>query len=294
MNRRERGKRTATHHSSLNAFLAWPDVLISAGAFIATLIVLFVMLFRADVLVNLGLIGNLYFVVLAVLGLTVASFLFGVFRSRARYSGKTELGTLELGGPVVIFVLVLVLGFELVPNPTPFTLTIFVRTTQKQKEPILHGHGNILLDLGGDRRREAIGDKGQAVFASIPATFRGQEVPVSLEADGYELALKQPVLRISGESAYLPVRRTPVELSGTVRSESGQPVAGAHVQVGSISATSDAAGYFRLTIVDAGNKQSWQLQVQSSDFAAWHGEVVAGGSDIAVVLAPQTRISPAE
>src|SRR5580693_6830864 len=69
---------------------------------------------NADLLGRLGLTGNLYYLVLLPMGLAAAVFLFGVLRSYARYSGKQLGGMLELSGPIVAFVLVVILGFVLV------------------------------------------------------------------------------------------------------------------------------------------------------------------------------------
>ena len=43
------------------------------------------------------------------------------------YRGEVLGGVLELGGPVVAFFLVLILGFWLVPNPTAFAVTVYVQ-----------------------------------------------------------------------------------------------------------------------------------------------------------------------
>ena len=51
-----------------------------------------------------------YFFLLVLVGLIAAGFLFGALRSHARYSGKVYNGTLELSGPVVVMVAVILLG----------------------------------------------------------------------------------------------------------------------------------------------------------------------------------------
>lgn len=92
------------------------------------LAVLAVLLFQAERLVRLGLIGNLWYVLLLLIGLAAAVALFALFKSYARYSGKVLNGTLELGGPAVLMLLVVVLGFSRVPAPVAaFDVTVFVR-----------------------------------------------------------------------------------------------------------------------------------------------------------------------
>src|SRR6267143_967911 len=76
-------------------------VVIAAGAFVAAIAVLLVMLYQAEALVRLGLIGNLYYILLVPLGLAAAALLFGVLRSYAVYVGKVQGGSIELGGSIV-------------------------------------------------------------------------------------------------------------------------------------------------------------------------------------------------
>ncbi len=50
------------------------------------------------------------------MGASVDAFLFGAMRSYATYSGKVLGGLLELGGPVVVFAMVMIGGYWLIPN----------------------------------------------------------------------------------------------------------------------------------------------------------------------------------
>src|SRR5690606_39677305 len=87
---------------------------ISAAAFVCALLVAALFIAFSD---RLAFITNaVYFVVLLPLALAAAAFLFGAMRSHARYRGTVIKGNLELGGPVVIFCLVM-LGGLLLANP---------------------------------------------------------------------------------------------------------------------------------------------------------------------------------
>jgi len=215
---------------------------------------------------------------------SVFPFLFGVLRSYAVYVGKVEGGSVELGGPIVAFALVVVLGFYLIPNPQSFALTVFVHGEKGRQELILRNAGSVLLDLGGDRRREMIGDKGQAYFVGIPPTSRGQSIPVAIEAQGYELATPNSAIRVEGDSAYVAIRPSTAELTGYVRSDTGQPISRASVSVAGISAVTDASGFFKLALPGAGPRQNLTLQVTAPGFAASISQVVPRRNEIAVVL----------
>src|SRR4029078_2397405 len=98
---------------------------IALASFLCGMGVLGLMLWNAEALTKLGLIGNLYYIVLFPLGLCAAVFLFGVVRSFARYKGEQYGSTLELAS--VAFVLAVGGGFVLGPKPpSTFPLTVFV------------------------------------------------------------------------------------------------------------------------------------------------------------------------
>jgi hypothetical protein len=258
--------------------------LLSLVSFLCGAALLGVMIWKAEKLVRLGLAGNLYYVVLLPLGLAAAVFLFGVLQSYARYSGKVLDGALELGGPVVVFALVVIGGFVLVPNPSAFSVTVYVHGEAGTHDVVLRNVGFVVMDLGPDRRREAIGDKGQAYFPSIPASFRGQEAPVWAEAEGFEPVNPGRKQRLDSSSLYLCVRRKAARLTGRVQDESGRPVAGAGVRVGGISASTDASGHFGLNLPGDQAQGGLSLQVTAPGYQPWREQVVPNANEVVVIL----------
>lgn len=136
-------------------------------------------------LVGLGLVNQIHYVLLVALGLAAAV---AMRRSLARYRGKSKLGDLELRGPVVVLALVIGAGMWFAPGSGSFGVTVFV---EGPDAPLRQGR--VALDLGPDRRVEAIGEKGAAFFSGIPAEFRGREAGVSLEPNGFERTEGGPV-----------------------------------------------------------------------------------------------------
>lgn len=191
---------------------------------------------------------------------------------------------MELGGPVVGFALVVIGGFALVENPTTVPLTVYVHGEAGRHELVLRNFGYVMVDLGPDRRREPISDKGQAYFPAIPASFRGQKVAVWLDADGYELVHPGMQPPLDGESLYLAVRKTAGRISGRVQDEGGRPVEGAVLSVSGISATTDATGHFDLTIPASRLQRELPLQATASGFEPSHTSVVPGSNEATVML----------
>ena len=267
---------------------SWPTIapyaILSLGSFAGGLVLVSLLLWKGDKLTAWGLTGNFYYFILVLLGLTAAAFLFGAMRSYARYRGRQLGGGLELGGPVVGFALVVIGGFVLVKNPTTFPLTVYVHGEARRHELILRNFGHVMVDLGPDRRREPVGDNGQAYFPAIPASFRGQKVDVWLDVDGYELVSPGMQRQLDGDSLYLAVRKTAGRLAGRVQDEDGRPIASAVLSVGGTSTTSDATGYFELTIPANRVQRELPLQATASGFAPGHTNVVPGSNDATVIL----------
>ncbi len=207
----------------------WTFALLAFVSFLCGIAVLLLLVFKGDWAVKLGLEGRLFYVTLLPLGLSAAVFLFGVVRSYAAYTGQVYGGTLELGGPIVAFVLVVIGGFELVPNPSPFSVTAFVHGEAGSHDLVLRDSGWVSMDLGQDRKRERIGDKGEARFQSILPSFRGQTVPVDVDAPGYEL-VGEKSRELTEAPMYLKVRPALVKLGIQVRDAKG-PVEGAVVSL---------------------------------------------------------------
>jgi hypothetical protein len=82
--------------------------------------------YRVPKLVQSGVQGQIFYLLLIPWALSCAAFLFGSMKSYARLTYKRLGNALELGGPVVLFCLMLVGGFKLVP-PTPETFDLAVR-----------------------------------------------------------------------------------------------------------------------------------------------------------------------
>ncbi|MGA3327697.1 MAG: hypothetical protein ABSF45_24830 [Terriglobia bacterium] len=167
--------------------------------------------YRVPKLIVSGVQNQVFYLLLIPWALACAAFLFGAMRSYARYTGRHLGNALELGGPVVLFCLVIVGGFKLVPPP-PETFDLTVRAhSADDRNPIITS-GQITIDLDNDRRSNPISPNGEADFKGIPGKFRGATVGVLPHVDGYKqewqrLELKGLVLDVTLQPAPPPVTR---------------------------------------------------------------------------------------
>jgi hypothetical protein len=260
-----------------------PFALISLVSFLLGAFLLFFMVWKAESLVALGLTGKLYYVVLLPLGLSVAGFLFGVLHSYGSYYGQQFGGTLFLGGPIMGFFLVLILGFALVPDLSTFAVTVFVHGPTGQQDIVLKNSGEVWMDLGGERKRAGIGDAGQAYFPAIPGNFHAQEVAISVSSDKFESI--QSKIRLGASSVYLPVRRKAGRIFGHVETENPGCLVGAQILIAGVSAPVDpVSGSFDLTIPGDRLNDDSVLQAVSQECASDRYNVVANSSQITITL----------
>ena len=263
--------------------------ILSLGCFLLGVALLFLMLWKAEILTQLGLTGKLFYVVLLPMGLAAAGFLFGVLRSVAIYRGEQFGGTLVMGGPIVAMALVVWGGFALPPPESgDFAMTVFVHGPGGPQDMVLRGQGKIVMDLRGNRRPETIDEKGAAHFPAIPADFHARAVPISLEANGFELADPGP-RKLIGETLYLPVRKSAGRLNGVVVDQQGEPVAGAAIDVEGMVAETDSKGRFQITVPGDRVRSDMTLDVRARGFQGQTHGVTPGANEIRLRLVARSR-----
>ena len=266
---------------------AFSPLLVAAEAASVGLSLLGVMLWNADMLVRLGLTGYVWYVLLVPLGLAAAITTFSLFKSYARYQGKALNGTVEIGGPAVIMLLVLILGFSFVPAPKQrFDLTVFVHGEAGHHVAPLRNHGRVFLDLGADRRSESIGDKGEARFAGIPADLRDGEVTIALESDVYELADPKATIKLSQEAVYMAARAKRLHFTGEISDEQGRPLPQARVSIAGVVKHTDADGRFDIELPADLPEGSRGVTITANGFEPWRGQATPGSNSLQVWLDP--------
>jgi len=146
---------------------------------------LFFYVYQVPKLIESGVQNQIFYLLLIPWALACAAFLFGAMKSYARFTHQHLGSYLELGGPVVLFCLVMTGGFKLVPAaPATFDLTVRPRSADG-RDPIIIS-GKITIDLDTDRRTEAIGSNGEADFKGVPPRFQGATLKILPQVEGYE------------------------------------------------------------------------------------------------------------
>jgi hypothetical protein len=148
-----------------------------------TLIVAYGLYLANQNAVSSPVLRSFYYVLLWVLGITSALFLFGVLRSTATLSGKQWGAAVDLGGPVVIGVLVVAGGYKFSQLPETFTLT--VRLDGPYPVEQMASGAKLWIDLNGRREHDDFASNGQVVILEVPSAFLTDSVPITFESNGF-------------------------------------------------------------------------------------------------------------
>lgn len=244
-----------------------------------------VLIWKADKLTASGLAGNVYYFALVPLGLSAAALLFGVLHSKAYWKGTAYGGALELGGPVVLFLLVQILGFYLVQNTSTFPLTVYVHGENGTQEIVLRNSGKVVMRLGLEPRSEPIGADGQAFFPAIPPSFRNQGVPVWVESDEFESGGDTKKLTVP--SIDLTVRRKGGKVSGRIEEDKDTfiPIPGAEIRIAGLTLKAGPGGEFEVTIPGDHMQSQLDIEVSASGFLPVHTTVIPNSNSAVIKLA---------
>lgn len=247
-------KKTAGKGSSSQQQLRW--LWISGLAFLLCIAAVCGLLFFGNRLENLGIVGNIYYIILIPLGFSAAAFLSGAMKSYARYTSNESLtyGKLTLAGPIVVFALVVVGGFIL-PKwndteqqfvPRFRIVSDNVKTSDFVKGTVslsLPDQPSIILDLF----------KGEVAFPNIPIKYLHKPAKVSVDIENYEM-IDSGDIELSKEVHNIKVARTDLSTNTTVRgtiiNQNDQPLTNAVLNFGSglAKVTTDENGDFEVKI----------------------------------------------
>jgi hypothetical protein len=216
---------------------------------------------------------------------------FATLRSLARRRGRESGGFANVAGPVAWIAAVMVLGAAVAAPAGGDTFTLAVRVHGPGGPSDVIQGGEVLVELGNDRRRAEIGSVGLAVFPGVPVRFRTESVTVLPAVEGFEAAASGPVaVPASGaiDLALVPATYATM-VRGTVVDAAGRPVAGVALDFdsGRGLAVSDSFGTFTITLpVPPGTVLS--LRAMRGGVTGYHDRItVPARTPLDVIFAPR-------
>lgn len=191
---------------------------------------------------------------------------------------KTKAWQWVAGAGVIVSILSGIAGFTGVnlkdifgmgETNNPLQLTVYVHGPDGRQDVVLENEGQLLLDLRNDRRVAQIGEYGRTNFGEISRDFLRKAVPLSVQAEGYEMAHPDSNYVYDGEPIYLEVRKDKRLglITGMVTDEKGRGLAGATILIeNDTTASTDSIGRFRLRMPFDRIEESYQLTIQKEGY----------------------------
>jgi hypothetical protein len=192
---------------------------------------------------------QVYFFLLVFVALIASGFLFGSLKAHANYSGKLYNGTLTLGGPAVIFCLIVYFGLKVAPVAESFNIKVIVFGDKSNNELVNGGLLKILLNKPDSARIE----NGVVTFTEVPTGLLGKSITVTPVVTGYYRQSQQvtiPIDRNTPIQLHLTKKADSLTVSGLVVDIKGQPVADVLIVLanGRYKTNSDQLGNFNFIL----------------------------------------------
>jgi hypothetical protein len=256
--------------SATNKNMSW--VWISGIAFLISLAASTILIFFGNKLDDLGIAGNIYYIILVPLGFSSAAFLAGAMKSYALFKSNKIIpyGRLFLSGPIVIFALVVVGGFIMpgtLKKDTAFDLKI--RIVNNEKETSSFNQGLVKVYAGKSTYDGNI-HEGEVTIPNIPTTYYNKKVKIITEIDNYQLAGAPYVLLSKNiDNIEIPVIKKAeslrTEVRGTIVDEHNTPIRNAVINFASglaISKTNENGDFICSVPLQEGGKIPLKILVK--------------------------------
>lgn len=149
-------------------------------------------------------------------------------------------------------------------------LTVMVQGVDGLPIPELQNTGKIIVDFGNDRRAPLIGQDGRTNLGEIPQKFRGEKIPLVLQAEGFEATEPDKQYIMEGKAVYFFVKRDSSLglVQGIVKDRSGENfIAGALVMIDQeTTLKTDSLGRFRTVLPPEKQRDTYTITVKKEGF----------------------------
>jgi hypothetical protein len=225
--------------------LSW--VIITGLGFVLFVAAAVILMIFSNKAANLS--PQVYFFLLVFAALIASGFLFGALKAHAKYSGNVNNGTLELGGPAVIFCLIIYFGLKLSPQADSFNIKFIVFGDESKNELVNGGVLKVLLNKPDSARIE----NGVVTFTELPTNLLGKTISVTPAVLGYYRQSQQVTIPVDGRTpieVHLKKQAESLTVSGLVVDMQGQPVPNVLIVLanGLYKTSADNLGNFRFIL----------------------------------------------
>ena len=149
-------------------------------------------------------------------------------------------------------------------------LTVMVQDMDGKPIPELQNTGKIIVDFGNDRRAPLIGENGRTNLGEIPMKFRGEKIPLVLQAEGFEAAVSDTQYVMEGKPIYFTAKRDNSLglVQGIVKDRSGENfIAKTLVMIDQeTTLKTDSLGRFRTVLPPEKQRDTYTITVKKEGY----------------------------
>ncbi|MEO8147494.1 MAG: hypothetical protein ABI723_07645 [Bacteroidia bacterium] len=120
-----------------------------------------------------------YYITLVIVAFASALAVFSIQKSFASFDSTSQYGTLKLGGPVVVFFLVIIGGYYLPKNNFDLTINVY----DSKSGAITNG--SIVINIDDKKEERMLDNNGQASFKKILSEYRGIKASIEPKIKNY-------------------------------------------------------------------------------------------------------------
>lgn len=133
-----------------------------------------------------------------------------------------------------------------------FSVTVLVHGKEGRDQLILKNQGEVILDIGGDRKERHINHQGKAIFLELPGKYENETALISVvHPQPYFPVERDKEYQLTPNKViYLPIKLTGLnKIKGLViDAESESPLDSVRVSVENVATYTDEFGWFELDI----------------------------------------------
>lgn len=182
---------------------------------------------------------RMFYLILILFGISASALVFGVLNTYAVLTGKQGNLQINMVGPGVGVLLIVLGGFYL-PEKLP-EKNITIRIFDRNKNPVTQG--DVKIYLKEYIRTQSIDNMGQALFTGIPADAVQSKMKIEVSCPGYVTRIFDTLLTGSKPMELTLPLTTVVMISGRVKTAAETPIRGVEISV-------DGTKYFAISITD--------------------------------------------